>query len=73
MGRGNWRPYQDSELYDLRYFDLMERYGVNDADDWDPWLWEQFREEILESLPDSFWVVEDNGSVPRTTLKLRAG
>lgn len=54
MGRGNWRPYQNAEIYYLRYFDLYERFEV-DPEDWDQVFWEMFREEILEALPDSFY------------------
>jgi hypothetical protein len=55
MGRGNWRPYQNAEIYELRYFDLYERFGVEDPEVWDQVFWEMFREEILEALPDSFY------------------
>jgi hypothetical protein len=58
MGRGNWRPYQNEEIYDLRYFNLYERYSVS-TEDWYHELWEVFQNEILEALPDSFW--EHNG------------
>jgi hypothetical protein len=58
MGRGNWRPYQDSNLYDLRYFDLTERYGEDEIDEFS---WEVFEDEILENLPGSFWRADNCG------------
>jgi hypothetical protein len=67
MGRGNWRPYQDSELYDLRYFNLYERYEVS-FEDWDQDMWDLFREEIEQHLFESFWKVgaRERVSVPYT-------
>lgn len=59
MGRGNWRPCQDYEEYDLRYFDLYERYNLSHAEDFFAEDYcEFFLEEIHNALPDSFWKVE---------------
>jgi len=64
MGRGNWRPYRDSEIYDLRYFDLYEYLG--EAEIWDH-DWDMFIEIIGDRLPDSFYRVESTiGGVPYT-------
>ena len=65
MGRGNWKPYQNDELFSLRYFDLIERYGVDEMDDI---VWDLFREDLMMSLPDSFYEV-DSGTVTMKFLK----
>ena len=70
MGRGNWRPYQDEEIYLVRYFDLFERFDVTEGGDFpdaqvEEFHWDTFLEEIFQALPDSFYRVEKNqGSVP---------
>ena len=60
MGKGNWRPYQDSSLYQLRYFDLIERFGGEDSEDesWCDWNWDIFREQIECALTQSFYKVD---------------
>jgi hypothetical protein len=68
MGRGNWRPYQNPEIYDLRYFNLLEYLGVS-YEDYGSWDWDTFVEIIGENLPDSFWKVErgdSNDGIPYT-------
>lgn len=68
MGRGNWRPVQDSDRYSLRYFDLNTRYGV----DCDPdTMWSDFYDEIRESLPKSFYRVERKDRVDVSDLNRR--
>lgn len=54
MGRGNWHPCNNRDRYDLRYFNLFNRYRT-ESSDWSTYLWDVFVEEIERALPDSFW------------------
>jgi len=65
MGQGNWRPYRDSDLYNLRYFDLQSRYECElSEEDCGTYLWELFEAEIGRALPESFYRVDDPKVVP---------